>query len=143
MSDAREINDMLFDAVNGHDMDEIMDCYREDAVLVTPAGIAEGREQISWYYQHLLTAFPDLHVTAWHKVLCGEPAMSEWTMTGTHTGPFLVPDGSVAEGTGRKIIIRGCGACSIDDDRIITHRDYYDQLELYNQIGFCLEVESV
>ncbi|MEU4537809.1 ester cyclase [Streptosporangium sp. NPDC023825] len=143
MPDARDVKDRLFDALNEHDIDKLMEFYTEDAVFVTPVGIAEGREQIFWYYQHLLTGFPDMHVTPWYKVHCSDPAVTEWTFMGTHMGPFLMPDGHVAEGTGRKIIFRGCGLCTIEDDKVVTHRDYYDQLELYNQLGFCLVTEPV
>jgi ketosteroid isomerase-like protein len=139
--DAREIKDKLSDALNKHDINRVLECYSEDAVLVTPAGIAEGHEQIFWYYQHFLAGFADMNITAWHKLVGSDLAVTEWTIIGTHTGPFLLPDGHVADGTGRKITIRGCGACTIENGKIITHRDYYDQLELYSQLGFCLAAE--
>ncbi|GAA0410469.1 hypothetical protein GCM10009530_73700 [Microbispora corallina] len=136
MADARELADEVLSAVNDHDVDRVLRCFRSDAVLVTPIGVAEGREQIAWYYEHLIKGFPDICMTVWNKVTCSDPAFTEWTLTGTHTGPFLLPDGEVLEGTGRRITVRGCGACTVEDGRIVTHRDYFDQLELLSQLGF-------
>jgi ketosteroid isomerase-like protein len=143
MPTAREIKDKLHDAVNEHDIEQIIECFAPDAVYVTPAGVVEGREQIAWYYEHLFAGFPDLRIVSWHKVVCDEPAVTEFTMAGTHSGPFLLPDGRVLEGTGRHITVRAAGAAFIEDGKIITDRDYYDQLELYSQLGLSLSGEPV
>ncbi|MEW9527078.1 ester cyclase [Microbispora sp. NPDC049125] len=138
MTSTWEIKHRLSKAVNAHDLGRVIDCYSPDAVLVTPAGIAEGHDQIAWFYEAFLSAFADFRVTAWYEAPCDEPAVTEWTITGTHTGPLLLPDGSVLEGTGRRVIVRASCAAYSDGDKIITHREYYDQLELYTQLGIGL-----
>ncbi len=135
---ARELKDALFEAINDHDLDRVLECYCPNAVYVTPVGVAEGHEQIAWQFEHLFEGFPDLLIAAWYKFAPDEPAATEYTLVGTHTGPFLLPDGSVVEGTGRRIAVRGACACSTENGLIITDRDYYDQLELYSQLGYCL-----
>ncbi|RCG27292.1 nuclear transport factor 2 family protein [Sphaerisporangium album] len=135
MPDATEVKRRLFRAFNDHDMDGVLACYSPDAVLVTPAGVAEGHEQISWYYEHFLEAFTDLCITPWHMYQCGDVTVHEWTLMGTHNGPFLAPSGAVLEATGRQIVVRGAGVCAIARGKIITNREYYDQLELYAQLG--------
>lgn len=143
MSTAWEIKDRLYDALNDHDLDRMLEYYSPDAVLVNPAGVMEGHEQISWFYEQLVKAFPDVHVTPWYKVPYDDPAITEWMLTGTLTGPFLLPEGRTVEGTGRQVAIRGVCAAYIENDKVITHREYYDQLELYSQIGFHLAPEPV
>jgi hypothetical protein len=138
MNEYQRPAEMVIRALNDHNVERILQCYSPDAVFVSPFGVAEGHEQIAWYLEHLITSFPDVTMTAWHRVLCGDPRFIEWTMTGTHTGPFLLPDGEMAEGTGRRITLRGCGACAVENGKIVTHRDYFDQLELYSQLGFSL-----
>src|SRR4051794_35681059 len=102
MLTAREVKDRVFDALNDHDFDALIECFAPDGVYVNPVGVSEGREQIVWYFDHLLKAFPDLRLTPWH-IIAGEsePAVVEYTMTGTHLGPLLLPGGSVLEATGR------------------------------------------
>ncbi|MFG2076181.1 conserved hypothetical protein [Nonomuraea maritima] len=137
MSDFWELKHRLRDAVNAHDLDAILDCYSPDAVYVTPSGVAEGRDQIAWLYEQFFRGFPDFHHSAWYEY--GEldnPAVTEWTYTGTHTGPFLLPDGYEVLGTGRRITLRACCAILVENDKIVTHREYYDQLELFSQLGF-------
>ncbi|MEV5503419.1 ester cyclase [Nonomuraea fuscirosea] len=135
MTSARELKDTVVDAFNQHDVPGIVRCFAPRAVLVSPTGLAEGREQISWYYEHLFEGFPDIKFTAWNKPLLDDPAVTEYMYTGTHQGPFLLADGSVLQATGRHIAVRGVAVCSIENGLITTDRDYYDQLELYAQLG--------
>ncbi|GIH46665.1 SnoaL-like domain-containing protein [Microbispora rosea] len=58
LPDARLLKHRLHDAFNRHDPDEVIQCHSQDAVLVTPAGVAEGHEQIASYYDDLFRAFP-------------------------------------------------------------------------------------
>ncbi|GAA0993734.1 hypothetical protein GCM10009555_084900 [Acrocarpospora macrocephala] len=138
MSDAWEIKRRLTEAINTHDLHQVLGFYSPDAVLVTPAGIAEGHEQIGWFYDQLFMGFPDYHQMAWLEAPGDDPLVTEWTFTGTHLGPLLLPDGRELPGTGRRITVRASCVAYVADDLIITHRDYYDQLELYSQLGLGL-----
>ena len=52
-----------------------------------------------------------------------------------HAEPaVMLPGGGVLDGTGRPVAVRGTSTCSVGS-KIITHRIYYDQLELYSQLG--------
>ncbi|GII42267.1 ester cyclase [Planotetraspora phitsanulokensis] len=133
--DARRMADLLYGAINKHDIDALLRHFHADAVLVSPAGVAEGAAEIAWHYEHIFVAFPDLAFTPWQGMLPADPAFTEWTMNGTHTGPFWLPNGETLEGTGRRVTVRGCAACTLEDGLIITHRVYFDQLELYAQLG--------
>lgn len=87
MSTLWEIKHRLSAAINAHDLPQVLEFYSPDAVYVTPMGIAEGHEQIAWVYEHFFKGFPDFHQTAWSEIAYGEPAITEWTITGTHRGP--------------------------------------------------------
>ncbi|MFD0735181.1 ester cyclase [Planotetraspora mira] len=143
MSAPWNVKRRLTEAINAHDVHRIAELFTPDGVLVSPAGVAEGREQIAWIYEQLFKGFPDCRLTPWYEVYdCDAPLMAEWTVTGTHTGPFLLPDGSEIEPTGRRITIRGSCASFVENDKITTHREYFDQLELYTQLGLCLTEPS-
>ncbi|GAB1820131.1 ester cyclase [Herbidospora sp. RD11066] len=139
MASARDIKNECFAAYNRHDVDEIVHRYSPDGVLLTPTGLQEGREQIGWYYSHWFEAFSDLHVTPWNMPTLDDPAVTEFTITGTHDGPFLLNEGELPA-TGRRIALRGASICTIEDGKVVTDRDYYDQLELYSQLGLSVGV---
>lgn len=139
MSTFWDLKHRLADAVNAHDMQGVLACYSADAVFVTPSGVAEGHEQIAWFYEQFFRGFPDFRATAWFEVAEHDnPAITEWTYTGTHSGPFLLPDGREIQGTGRRVSLRATCASHVEDGKITTHREYFDQLELYSQLGFGL-----
>ncbi|WP_239117042.1 ester cyclase [Planotetraspora phitsanulokensis] len=139
MSSPWGVKHQLADAINAHDVNRALEYFSPDAVVVSPSGVAEGREQIAWLYEQLFKGFPDFTLTTWNEVSDTDaPMVAEWVATGTHTGPFLLPDGSELEGTGRRITIRGACASFVENGRITTHREYFDQLEMYTQLGLGL-----
>ncbi|WP_440070787.1 ester cyclase [Streptosporangium sp. OZ121] len=142
MTSARQLKDKIIDAFNEHDVEGIVQGFAPEAILVSPAGIVEGREQIGWYYAHLFEGFPDMRFTAWNKPVLDDPAVTEYMLTGTHDGPFLLADGTVLQATGRHIAVRGAAVASFENGFIVTDRDYYDQLEWYTQLGIPVAVNA-
>ncbi|MCW2876848.1 MAG: hypothetical protein JWQ95_948 [Sphaerisporangium sp.] len=138
MSDVREVTYRLKEAYDNHDLEGITGCYGARGVSVSPGGVAEGGDEIASYHAAFLEAFPDAMMTPSAEVVCGDTCVMEFTVTGTHNGPFLIPGGEVVEATGRPIAIRGCSILTVEDGRIATHRFYFDQLELVAQLGCSL-----
>ncbi|MEU8054741.1 ester cyclase [Microbispora bryophytorum] len=139
MVDKWKIKRGLADAINDHDLHRILDCFTPDAILVSPVGLAEGREEVEWVFEQFFKGFPDLHLNVWYEATeTDDPMVVEWTGTGTHTGPFLLPDGRELQATGRRITVRGTCSSFVEHDRITTHREYYDQFELFAQLGLHL-----
>lgn len=135
MSTAYDVRDQLFQAFNNHNLDQLGLYYGANAVWIGPEGVAEGLEQIVTVYEQLLAAFPDALLTPWYKATLSDPAVTEWMLTGTHAGPFLLPCGRYLEGSYRQIAVRGCCVAHVEHDRVVTHQVYYDQLELCSQLG--------
>ncbi|MBO4275567.1 ester cyclase [Microbispora triticiradicis] len=143
MVDKWETKRGLADALNDHDVHRLVDLFTEDAVFVSPVGLMEGREQIGWFFEQFFQGFPDLHLAVWYEATgTDNPLMVEWTVTGTHAGPFLLPDGRELDATGRRITLRGSCASFVENGKIATHREYFDQLELYTQLGLHLASDN-
>ncbi|NJP27810.1 nuclear transport factor 2 family protein [Microbispora sp. SCL1-1] len=136
----RQLADRVLDAVNAHDLDRLAACYDRHAVLVTPLSMCEGRDRIIGYWKDLFGGFVDLAMTVWNRVEYAEPGFNEWMMTGTHTGTIALPD-VVADASGRRITLRGCGVFHTKNGLVATHRHYFDLLELYCQLGFSLDID--
>lgn len=138
MSEVLVALDRLRQAINRHDLDSLAQCFDERAVLVAPDGIAENREEIASYYAEWFEAFPDLVITPQSVTMFGDTLSSEFTISGTHKGALLVPGGDVLEATGRPITVRSCSFSTVEGGLIISHRLFYDQLEMAAQIGGAL-----
>ncbi|MFI7423147.1 nuclear transport factor 2 family protein [Nonomuraea sp. NPDC049684] len=128
----------LLGAANAHDVEAMLRCYAPDAVVVSPEMEAGGPGEIASYFTQIWDGFPDLHFTLWETVMLGGTLATELTATGTHSGPYLTVGGEVLAATGRQITVRACWFWDLRDGLVASQRLYYDQLEIYAQIGLCL-----
>ncbi|MFC4112858.1 ester cyclase [Nonomuraea zeae] len=142
MSGHGQIGDALTDAINAHTLDGILRLYSPQAVLVAPGGMAEGHDQIAAYYGHVFDGFPDIGATLWRKITTAGVALYEWTLTGTHLGPFLIPGGGTLDATGRGVVVRACSTATTESDLIVSHQFYFDQLELFASLGVRLNADG-
>ncbi|GLW99097.1 ester cyclase [Microtetraspora sp. NBRC 16547] len=133
-----DVVDRLISSLNAHDLDEVMRCYRADAAMVGPVMEAGSPEEIGSYFLHVWQGFPDFGLTVWEKITCGEVVAAELLISGRQTGPYLMIGGEILAPTGRSVSLRCCCFWNVEDDLIASQRIYYDQLEIYAQLGFRL-----
>ena len=96
MSAYRELLDRYVELSNAGDLDGVIDLYADDAVQGMPDGIFEGRSAIHDRLARELEAIPDVTHTVVSFIEQGDAFAAEWTFVGTQTGPFLLPNGTVA-----------------------------------------------
>ncbi len=134
----RSPGDLYSDAIalyNAGDIDGFANLHAEDAVLVTPGGSARGNAAIRAYWRRQGAAFPDLRITLDHLVQQGDLVVSEWTWTGTNTGPLTLRGGRRVPPTGRRVELRGMELAEIRNGKISTYRIYWDGMALAQQLG--------
>ncbi|GAA1279190.1 hypothetical protein Psi02_68330 [Planotetraspora silvatica] len=142
MSEACDVVRRLVAAINDHDLDAVLRCYSPTAAAVGPQGVADGVEEIGFYHSHVWEGFPDLRLTVWEVVQSGDLVVLESTVTGTNLGFFLLPGGGVADSTGKGISVRYCWVFTVESAAIVAQRVYYDQLEMYAQLGARLVLDD-
>ncbi|MEU6408572.1 nuclear transport factor 2 family protein [Microbispora sp. NPDC046933] len=133
-----DVVDRYFSAYNAHDLDGVMECFCAKPVAVGPGGPVEGRSDVASYHTAIWQAFPDVHVTVLQKVMAGEATAVAAVGTGRHTGPFPLTTGDVLQGTGRYVSVRCCWFFACQGGMIVNQQVFYDQLELYLQLGLPL-----
>ena len=116
-----------------------MDLYAEDAVQAMPDGAFEGRDTIHERLAREPSGFPDATYVVESFVEQGDTFADEWTFTGTHTGPFPLPDGSVLPPTGKRVEIRGMELVQVRDGKIVVDNLYYDTTAVLAQLGLLPE----
>jgi ketosteroid isomerase-like protein len=132
---AREVMDRMTEAFEKHDFDAVSKVYAADAVIVTPEGEIHGREAITDYFRRQLAAIPDssYELVAGHEA--GNVAIDEGYWVGTNTGPLSMPSGETLPATGRSLRLRACDIATVDGGMVVSHRFYYDQLDMLEQLG--------
>src|SRR5262245_38162897 len=140
MSANRQLLDRYVELYNASDLDGVMDLYAEHSVQGMPDGIFEGRSAIHERLAQELTAFTDVQHTVVSFVEQDDAFADEWTFAGTHSAPFLLPDGSELPATGKRVEIRGMEIVRVDaDGKIVLNTLYYDSLAVAAQLGLIPE----
>lgn len=87
--------------------------------------------------QNFLSAFPDHKIEFPHLTLFGQGDMvcSIVQSTGTHSGPWKLPDGRLIPTTGKRIEINLITMARILDGKLVEKNVYYDTLAFMTQIG--------
>lgn len=119
------------DAFNRRAFVEMADLYTDDVELeVVPFGnTVHGLDALRALSTSRAAAFPDAEVEVTHVIATDHEVVVEFIGRGTHTGPLVTPQGTIAP-SGRRAETRFCRVCSIDDGKIREVREYSDTSHL-------------
>lgn len=136
MGAARQAIDQMTAAMVNHDLAAVAAAYAEDAVAVTPdEGELKGRDEIVRYLGGFLAALPDFTWESAAEHESGDTSIDEGWVVGTNTGPLPLPDGTTLAATGKPVRVRSCDIATVAGGRIVRHHFYFDQVELFTQLG--------
>jgi steroid delta-isomerase-like uncharacterized protein len=136
MNNARDAYERVLQLYNAGDVEGLVNSYAEDAVLVTPDGAtARGRAAIREQVSRDKAAFPDETVALDVVVEQGDTVAVEYTWAGTHTGPFVMPDGTEVPPTGKRAKFKDMDLAQVRDGKIAVHHMYADTMALIRQLG--------
>ena len=135
MSFNKSLLERYVERYNAGDLDACMELYAEDAVQIMHDGTFAGRSAIRERLARDLTACPDAAYTVGSFVEQGGSFADEWTFAGTHTGPFLLPDGTQLPPTGKRLEIKGMELVQVRDGKIVIDNLYYDAMAILVQLG--------
>ncbi len=118
---------------NEGNLDLVDEFYSPDAVRHS-VDIEEsivGAEALKEYITGLRTAYPDFNVQGEIVVASDGWSVSQWTVTGTNTGPSedMPP-------TGRSIQISGATISQVVDGKTVEEWVYYNNAAILEQLGF-------
>jgi len=124
-------------SIGARDWEAYGSVFAEDLQMVTPAlpGITIGRNARVQFVQGIVESFPDGVVEVQRYFGKGDWACVEVLFTGTHTGPMPGADGSVIPATHKSVKWPYCMVMKFEDGLVSQLYEYYDQLDLLNQLG--------
>ncbi len=137
MSDAKTVLEQAIKCWNDSDREGWAALYIDDVVYEGPggsriAGLADLKEK---YFDALLTAAPDRSSRDVILIAEGDHVVEQARYTGTHTGTWRNPDGAEVPATGKSLDFPFVGVFRIDNGKISTIRIFYDQIEVFTQLG--------
>ncbi len=137
MSEAKTVLEQAIESWNAGDRDRWATLYADDVVYAAPggqriSGLANLKEQ---YFDALLTAAPDRRSRDIVLFAEGDYVVEQARYTGTHTGPLLTPNGAEIPATGKTFEFPFVGIFRIEDGKIRSIDIYYDQFDLFRQLG--------
>lgn len=89
-----------------------------------------GIDSVKAYYGSFLTGFSNIQFTINDIFGQGDKMVKHWTFKGTHTGVFF----GIAP-TGKSVSLEGTTLIRMANGKIIEERDFYDNLEFFQQLG--------
>jgi steroid delta-isomerase-like uncharacterized protein len=117
---------------NSGDIEGIVGFYDEEIVWRNVA-LEEsyvGKQAVREFLTRLFTAIPDLVFTVDFKIARGDNVSEQWTVAGTHLGPFMgIPP------TGRHVEIRALSMVTLRDGKFLRDEFYWDTGAVMRQMG--------
>jgi len=135
MSANRKLLDHYVERYNAGDLDGVMELYAEDAVQIMPDGTYEGWNTVRDRLAQELDGFTELNHTVRSFVEQGDTFADEWTIVGTHTGAFTLPDGTQLPPSGKRVEMRGMELVQVRDGKIVVDNLYYDNMAFAARLG--------
>lgn len=131
-------------AFNDRDWETYLNCFAESVVTYEPdeAEPIRGREDLRKRIATYTGAFPDVQLEI--ERLFGQ---DDWVClntlwVGTHRGALPGPAGAKLKPSGRSVRVHGCSVFRLREGKITEFIGYYDQLELFGQIGAPVRVSQ-
>ena len=131
--------DKVLEMWNKPDMALIPQLYAAD-VVVTTSSTPEpyvGHAGIKKWIEINRAMMPDMVMAFPEAVVQGDKIATIWTLTGTQSGPLVMPGGTLPP-TGGKVRITGLAIDYLKDGKFVKEIVVFNVLEMMMQLGFTL-----
>jgi len=116
------------------DSSVVAELYTDDVRGWAPAMVITSAAELAAELEDRDEAFSDIELDVSPLDVGGERAAVEWIVTVTHSGPIEVDD-VVIEPTGARIRLHGVTVAEFAGDKIRSFRQYWDEVELLEQLA--------
>jgi predicted ester cyclase len=136
---AKLLLDKVLEMWNKPNLDLIPELYAADTVATSSASPVPytGHEGIRKWIESNRVSMPDMVMAFTEAVVQGDKIATIWTLTGTQTGPMVMPNGTLPP-TGRKVRISGLAIDYLKDGKFVKEVVVFNALEMLMQLGFTL-----
>ena len=132
--DVLEVARRIEEAFNAGDWGAYSAFLTNDTVIETPVMQGRGPEDVLKNARRIKEALPDIRTTITNGLSCGDTAVVELAVEGTHTGPLGTPRGPIPP-THRKVAFKTVMLFEISNGKVMALREYFDRAGLMAQLG--------
>lgn len=118
------------DVFNEGDFETFEEFIAPSAMAYFPGQPPLNRDDFRNLLVGFRSAFPDITMTVEDQVAEGDTVVTIWTGRGTHKGPL-----QDLEATGESITLNGVSIDRFEGEKVIEHREVFDQLGMLQQLG--------
>ena len=136
---AQILLDKVLEMWNKGNMAVIPELYCADIVVMT-SSMPEpyiGHEGVKKWVENTRVMMPDLVMAFPEVIATPDRIVTVWTMTGTQTGPMVMPGGTLPP-TGRKASITGMSIDYLRNGKFVKEVVVFNMLEMLMPLGFQL-----
>jgi len=125
------------EAFNAKDWNAYLACFDKSVVTLEPDedNPILGHEGLKQRVVTYTNAFPDVRLETERLFGDGDFVCLNSLFIGTHKGDLPGPSGTTIPATGKPVRVHGCSVFRFRKGKITEFIGYYDQVELYSQIG--------
>lgn len=120
------------------DSSVVSEIFTDDVRGWAPAMSVSSAAELAVELEDREDAFSDIELDVSPLDVGGDRAAVEWIVTLTHSGPLDVDD-VVIEATGARVTLHGITVAEFAGDRIRSFRQYWDEVELLEQLALVAE----
>lgn len=135
MADPIEVARLHDEAFNTRDVEGRKEIEAPDIEVIMPGGMTlRGPDQAIEAVKVFWEALPDVQIICERQFSMGDTVVAEGTLSGTHSGTFRTPSGDIPP-SGNRVTARYATVKQFRDDKLVSERLYFDQLEFLQQLG--------
>jgi len=138
MSDQENIKvaHSFFDAWNANDLNKATPFEGSNFMVEAPGASGPmNTDQNRKYNENFFTAFPGSKFEILMDVAQGDYVVTNWKITGKHTGPLYAPSGTAIPPTGKTATLVGSTTSLIKGGKIVHAWNFWDMASLLGQLG--------
>jgi ketosteroid isomerase-like protein len=113
----------------------IGELYTDDVKGWAPALTVSSAAELAVEFEERDGAFSDIELDVSPFDVAGDRACVEWIVSLTHSGPLELDDDIVIDPTGLRVSLHGVTVAEFDGDKISSFRQYWDEVELLEQLA--------
>ena len=125
---------LALEAEVGSDSVDLGTLFTEDVVGWSPYASVSGLAGLAEVAALRDVAFSNIVLIIRSLDEVGNKAYAEWVIDADHTGPLVLDDDVVLEGTGRHVLLPGVSVADFREGKIRSYRTYFDDLSMLEQI---------